>query len=350
MDFTAKQIAEFLQGEVDGDENAVVNTFAKIEEGVPGALSFLSNPKYAQYIYSTQSSVVLVNKDFVPEHTLNTTLVRVHNAYESIAKLLSLYDSMKPARKGISPLASISDKASIGKDVYIAPFVTIDDGAVIGDGTQLYPHVTIGNNVQIGSDCILYPNVTIYYGCQIGNSCILHAGCVIGADGFGFAPSADGYKKIPQIGSVLIEDNVEIGANSCIDRSTMGHTIVHKGVKIDNLVQIAHNVEIGSNTVMSAQSGIAGSTKVGSWCMFGGQSGVSGHLKIGDKVNLCAQTGVLGNIKSDTTMMGTPAIGHFHYIKSYAIYNKLPDISNELDALKKEVAELKSQLERKYCK
>ena len=336
MDFTAKQIAEFLQGEVVGNENAVVNTFAKIEEGVPGALSFLSNPKYTQYIYSTQSSVVLVNRDFVPEHPLDATLVKVQNAYESIARLLTLYDSIKPARKGISPLASISDKATIGKDVYIAPFVTIDDGAVIGDGTQLYPHVTIGNDVRIGSGCIFYPNVTVYYGCQIGNSCILHAGCVIGADGFGFAPSADGYEKIPQIGSVLIEDNVEIGANSCVDRSTMGHTVIHKGVKIDNLVQIAHNVEVGSNTVMSAQSGIAGSTKVGSWCMFGGQSGIAGHLKVGDKVNLCAQTGVLGNVKSGTTLMGTPAIEHIPYIRSYAIYRKLPEMMNELESLKKD--------------
>ena len=336
MDFTAKQIAEFLQGEVVGNENAVVNTFAKIEEGVPGALSFLSNPKYTQYIYSTQSSVVLVNRDFVPEHPLDATLVKVENAYESIAKLLTLYDSIKPVRKGISPLAYISDKATIGKDVYIAPFVTIDDGAVIGDGTQLYPHVTIGNDVRIGSGCILYPNVTIYYGCQIGNSCILHAGCVIGADGFGFAPSADGYEKIPQIGSVLIEDNVEIGANSCVDRSTMGHTVIHKGVKIDNLVQIAHNVEVGPNTVMSAQSGIAGSTKVGSWCMFGGQSGVAGHLKVGDKVNLCAQTGVVGNVKSGTTLMGTPAIEHIPFIRSYAIYRKLPEMMGELEALKKD--------------
>lgn len=347
MDFTAKQIAEFLQGEVAGDENAVVNTFAKIEEGVPGALSFLSNPKYTQYIYTTRSSVVLVNSDFVPEHPLDTTLVKVQNAYESIAKLLALYDSMKPAKTGISPLASVSDKATIGKDVYIAPFVTIDDGAVIGDGTQLYPQVTIGNNVKIGAGCILYPHVTVYYGCQIGNNCILHAGCVIGADGFGFAPSANGYEKIPQIGSVIIEDNVEIGANSCVDRSTMGHTVVHKGVKIDNLVQIAHNVEVGENTVMSAQSGIAGSTKVGSWCMFGGQSGVAGHLKVGDKVNLCAQTGALGNIKSNVTMMGTPAIEHIPFIRSYAVFKKLPDMSRELDGLKKEVAALKSQLENR---
>lgn len=347
MEFSAKQIAEFLQGEIVGNEVATVNTFAKIEEGVTGALSFLSNPKYTPYIYETKSSIVLVNKDFTPEHPVNATLIKVNNAYESIAKLLSLYDSMKPARKGISPLASVSEKATIGKDVYIAPFVTIEDGAVIGDGTQLYPQVTVGQGVCIGNGCILYPGVTVYYGCKIGNRCTLHAGCVIGADGFGFAPSADGYEKIPQIGAVLIEDDVEIGANSCVDRSTMGFTVIHKGVKIDNLVQIAHNVEVGENTVMSAQSGIAGSTKTGAWCMFGGQTGISGHLTIGDKVNLCAQTGVIGNIKSGTTLMGTPAIEHRAFLRSTAIHKILPDFYKEFRALQKEVEELKSQIENK---
>lgn len=343
MEFTAQQIADFLQGEVSGNAQAAVNTFAKIEEGVPGALSFLSNPKYTSYIYETKSSVVLVNRDFKPERPVSATLVLVDNAYESIAKLLSLYDSMKPARKGISPLAYISESARIGKDAYIAPFVTIDDGAVIGDNVQLYPHVTVGQSVTIGDNCILYPGVTIYYGCTVGNRCTLHAGCVIGADGFGFAPAADGYQKIPQIGAVLIEDDVEIGANSCVDRSTMGHTVVHKGAKIDNLVQIAHNVEIGSNTVISAQSGIAGSTKVGSWCMFGGQSGVNGHLTIGDKVNLCAQTGVIGNIKSGRTLMGSPALDHMTNIRSSALYKKLPDLYAEIQSLRKEIEELKSQ-------
>lgn len=347
MEFTAKQIAEFLQGEVSGNENAAVNTFAKIEEGVPGALSFLSNPKYTQYIYTTESSVVLVNRNFVPEQPVRATMVRVDNAYESIAKLLALYDSLKPARTGISSLASISEKATVGKDCYIAPFVTVDDGAVIGDNVQIYPNVTIGQGVSIGDGCIIYPNVTIYYGCSVGNRCILHAGCVIGADGFGFAPGADGYSKIPQIGSVTIEDDVEIGANSCVDRSTMGHTVIHKGVKIDNLVQVAHNVEIGENTVMSAQSGVAGSAKIGSWCMLGGQSGVSGHLKIGDRSVLCAQTGVIGNIKSGRTVMGSPAIDHMVNVRAYAIHKMLPDLYNEFRSLQKEVAELKSQLDKK---
>lgn len=344
MEFTANQIAEFLQGTVEGDANATVSTFAKIEEGVPGALSFLSNPKYTQYLYDTKSSVVLVNRDFVPEHPVSATLVRVDNAYESIARLLTLYDSMKPSRKGTSSLAYVSENATIGRDVYIAPFVSIEDGAVIGDGTQLYPHVTIGAGAKVGSGCILYPNVTVYYGCEIGNRCILHAGCVIGADGFGFAPTPDGYNKIPQIGSVLIEDDVEIGANTCVDRSTMGHTVLRKGVKLDNLVQIAHNVEVGSNTVMSAQSGIAGSTKTGSWCMFGGQTGISGHLTIGDRVNLCAQTGVIGNVKSDNTLMGTPAIEHRTFMRAAAINKKLPDLYKEINALRSEVNELKAKL------
>ncbi len=343
MFFTAKQIAEFLQGEVVGNPEAGVNTFAKIEEGVPGALSFLSNAKYTSYIYSTKSSVVLVNRDFVPESPVQATMIKVDNAYESIARLLSLYDSMKPTRKGISPLASVSEKAVVGKDVYIGPFVTIEDGVTIGDGTQIYPQVTICQNTSIGNNCTLFPGVTIYYGCSIGNRCTLHSGCVIGADGFGFAPTAHGYDKIPQIGSVMIEDDVEIGANSCIDRSTMGHTIIHKGVKIDDLVMIAHNVEIGENTVMSAQSGVAGSTKVGTWCMFGGQSGVSGHLKIGDRVNLCAQTGVLGNIKSGKTMMGTPAIDHLVSLRSSAVAKILPDLYNRIQSLEKEVELLKSQ-------
>ena len=344
MEFTAKQIAEFLQGEVVGNELATVSTFAKIEEGVPGALSFLSNPKYTPYIYETLSSVVLVNSDFVPEKPVKATLVKVSNAYECIARLLSLYDSMKPVRKGISPLASISDKATIGQDVYIAPFVCIEDGAVIGNGTQLYPHVTVSQGVTIGEKCILYPNVTVYHGCQIGNRCILHSGCVIGADGFGFAPSANGYEKIPQIGAVRIEDDVEIGANSCVDRSTMGFTVVHKGVKIDNLVQIAHNVEIGENTVISSQSGVAGSAKVGSWCMFGGQTGVSGHITIGDRVNLCAKTGVLGSVKSGNTLMGIPAIDHRRYLRASAVHKQLPEIYKEFRELQKEVEELKSQL------
>lgn len=347
MDFSARQLAEYLKGEVVGDENVTVSAFAKIEEGTPGSLSFLSNPKYNQYIYETRSSIVLVNRNFRLDHSVSTTLIKVDNAYEGIAKLLALYESMKPTRKGISPLASVSENASIGNDVYIGPFACVEDGASIGDGTQLYPRVTIGKGASVGSACTLYPGVTVYHDCKIGNRCILHASCVIGADGFGFAPTPKGYEKIPQIGSVEIEDDVEIGANSCIDRSTMGCTRIGKGVKIDNLVQIAHNVEIGDNTVISAQSGIAGSCKVGSWCMFGGQTGLGGHLTVGDRVNLCAQTGVIGNIKEGSTMMGTPAMDHRTCLRSSAIHKQLPELYRQFRALQDEVEILKSKLANK---
>jgi len=347
MEFTAKQIAEFLGGTVDGNENAAVHTFAKIEEGVPGALSFLSNVKYTQYLYSTQSSIVLVNKDFVPEQPVSATLVRVDNAYESLAKLMSLYASMKPGRNGISSLASVSEKAKIGQNVYIGPFSVVEDGAVIGDNTQIYPHVIVGEGASVGADCILYPHVTIYYGCKIGNRCILHAGSVIGADGFGFAPTPQGYNKIPQIGIVQLEDDVEIGANTCVDRSTMGRTVIHKGVKLDNLIQVAHNVEIGENTVMSAQTGIAGSSKVGSWCMVGGQCGISGHITLGNKVNLAAKTGVIGNLEDGSTMMGYPAIGYRNFLRSSLIYKDLPEISKTIRNLEKEIEELKAKLAEK---
>lgn len=345
MEFTAQQIAQFLDGQVDGNENATVNTFAKIEEGTPGALSFLSNIKYTEYLYTTKSSVVLVNRDFKPEKPVNATLVRVNNAYESIAKLLSLYSSMKPARTGISSLASVSDKANIGKDVYIGPFAVIEDDATIGDGTQIYPHVYIGQGACIGSSCILYPNATVYYGCKVGNRCIMHAGSVLGADGFGFAPTAKGYDKIPQIGIAELEDDVEIGANTCVDRSTMGRTVVRKGVKLDNMVQIAHNVEVGANTVISAQSGIAGSTKVGEWCMVGGQCGITGHIKVGDRVNLGAKTGIIGNTPSDRTVMGYPSIPHRDFLRSSVIFRQLPDMKKEIEALQKEIQELKAKLE-----
>ena len=345
MEFTAKQIAEFLNGTVDGNENAAVHTFAKIEEGAEGALSFLSNVKYTQHIYTTKSSIVLVNKDFKPEQPVNATLVRVDNAYEALAKLMSLYASMKPAKTGISSLASVSDKAKIGKNVYIGPFAVVEDGASIGDNTQIYPLVTIGEGASIGSDCILYPHVTVYYACKIGNRCILHAGSVVGADGFGFAPTPNGYDKIPQIGIAELEDDVEIGANTCIDRSTMGRTLVHKGVKLDNFVQVAHNVEVGENTVISAQSGIAGSSKVGAWCMIGGQSGVSGHITVGDKVNFCAKTGAISNTESNQTIMGYPAISHRNYLRSSILFKQLPEMDATIRQLKKEIEELKAKLE-----
>jgi UDP-3-O-[3-hydroxymyristoyl] glucosamine N-acyltransferase len=347
MEFTAKQIAEFIQGRVEGDENATVHTFAKIEEGVSGAISFLSNPKYTHYLYDTKSSIVLINDDFELERGVNATLIRVKDAYECVAKLLQLYESNNPKKTGIDSLAFVSPNAKIGKDVYIGAFAYIGDGSIIGDYTQVYPNTVIGDGVKIGKGCIFYPNVTIYQGCRLGNNITIHAGSVIGADGFGFAPSTEGYDKIPQIGIVTIEDNVEIGANTCVDRSTMGSTYIRKGVKLDNLVQVAHNVEIGENTVMSAQVGIAGSTKIGSWCMFGGQVGLAGHIQIGDKVFLGAQSGVPGNIKNNQTLIGTPPMEPKQYFKSQVIIRRLPDMYKQLNEMQKQLDELKNKLESK---
>ena len=341
MEFSAKQIAQFVQGVIEGDENATVNTFAKIEDGKPGAISFLSNPKYTHYIYDTESSIVLVDKSVELEKPTKATLVRVDNAYECVAKLLQLYESMKPKKTGIDSLAFVSPSAKIGENVYIGAFAYVGDNVVIGDGCQIYPNVVICENAKVGNDCLFYPNVTIYHDCHVGNRVTLHAGSVVGSDGFGFAPSENGYDKIPQIGIVTIEDDVEIGANTCIDRSTMGSTYVRKGVKLDNLVQIAHNTDIGANTVMSAQVGIAGSTKVGQWCMFGGQVGIAGHITIGNKVFLGAQSGVPSSLKDDQTLIGTPPMEKLPYFKSQAIFQKLPDLYKQIQKLQKEVDELK---------
>lgn len=343
MEFTAKQIADFIGGKVEGDANATVHTFAKIEEGKTGAISFLSNPKYTQYIYDSESSIILINEDVELSKPVKATLIRVKNAYECVAKLLQLYESSKPKKKGIDSLASIHPTATIGKDVYIGAFAVIGENAVIGDNSMIYPNSVIGDNVKIGSNTKIYPNVTIYENCKLGNNVTIHSGTVIGADGFGFAPNTDGYDKIPQIGIVTIEDNVEIGANTCIDRSTMGSTVIHKGVKLDNLIQVAHNVEIGENTVMSAQVGIAGSTKVGAWCMFGGQVGLAGHINIGDKTFLGAQSGVPGNIKGNETLIGTPPMEPKSYFKSQAIFRKLPEIYKQINELQKQIEELKNK-------
>ncbi len=341
MEFSAKQIAQFVQGVIEGDENATVNTFAKIEDGKPGAISFLSNPKYTHYIYDTESSIVLVDKSVELEKPTKATLIKVDNAYECVAKLLQLYESMKPKKTGIDSLAFISPSAKIGENVYIGAFAYIGDNVVIGDGCQIYPNVVICENAKVGNDCLFYPNVTIYHDCHVGNRVTLHAGSVVGSDGFGFAPSENGYDKIPQIGIVTIEDDVEIGANTCVDRSTMGSTFVRKGVKLDNLVQIAHNTDIGANTVMSAQVGVAGSTKVGQWCMFGGQVGIAGHITIGNKVFLGAQSGVPSSLKDNQTLIGTPPMEKLPYFKSQAIFQKLPDLYKQIQKLQKEVDELK---------
>lgn len=346
MVFTAEQIAGFTGGTVEGDKNAQISTFAKIEEGKKGALSFLANMKYEHYLYETESSVVLVNKDFTPSQSVKVTLVKVDNAYESVAKLLQMYESMQQKRVGIDSLAFIHPSAKIGKDCYIGPFVAIGENVEIGDGCVLHPHVTVGRNAKVGNNTEIYSNAVVYHDCVVGNNCILHAGSVIGADGFGFAPTANGYDKIPQIGIVTIEDNVEIGANTCVDRSTMGSTYVRKGAKLDNLVQIAHNCEVGENTVMSAQVGIAGSTKVGKWCMFGGQVGIAGHLNIGDKVQVGAQSGIAGdNIakRGNVAMMGSPAIEARRWSRNTAVVNNLAALRQEVIDLRKELEELKQQ-------
>lgn len=342
MEFLARQIAEYLGGIIEGNPDVAVKTFAKIEEGEPGAISFLANPKYAHYIYQTASSIVLVNRDFKLEQPVAATLIRVDNAYEAIARLLTLYESMNQKRQGVHPLAFVSESAEVADDVYVGPFAYIGDGVKVGSGTQIYPHAVIEERATVGEGCILYPNVSIYHDCKVGNHCILHSGVVIGADGFGFAPSANGYEKIPQIGIVTIEDNVEIGANACVDRSTMGSTYIRKGVKLDNLVQIGHNCDVRSHTVMSAQTGVAGSAKIGEWCVFGGQVGIAGHIEVADRTQLGAQSGLVSNKKAGAIMMGSPAFDARQWQKSSIMFKRLPDMFDELRALRKELAELKA--------
>ncbi len=347
MIFTAKQIAQYINGTVEGDENTAIHTFSKIEEGVPGAITFLANAKYEHYLYTTEASIVLVNDDFKPSGKYNATLIRVPNAYESIAKLLTLYEQSKKQRTGVSPQAYIAPTATVGENCYIGPFVCIEDNVTIGNNTKIHANCVICENSHVGDDCILYPNVSVYHDCKIGNRAILHAGVVIGADGFGFAPTPDGYEKIPQIGIVTIEDDVEIGANTCIDRSTMGSTIIRKGVKLDNMVQIGHNVVIDENTVMSAQCGVAGSTKIGKWCMFGGQVGIAGHATIADKTHSGAKAGIAGSIvRSGETVIGVPAIDARKFSRSNAVFRNLPEMYKDLYNMKKELEELKQQIKK----
>jgi UDP-3-O-[3-hydroxymyristoyl] glucosamine N-acyltransferase len=345
MEFTAAAIAGFLKGEVEGNPETIVNTVAKIEEGHQGALSFLANPKYEHYIYSTKSSIVLVNKSFVPSSAIEATLIRVENAYESFASLLKLVDQSRPRKKGIHPTAIIEPSAKIGTEVYIGPYTYIGENCVVGDNSSIYPQVSIGDNTKLGKNCTLYSGVKIYHDCLLGEGVTIHAGTVIGSDGFGFAPQSETeFMKIPQIGNVVIEDHVEIGANVAIDRATMGSTIIRKGVKIDNLIQIGHNVEIGENTVMAGQTGIAGSTKVGKNCMFAGQVGLSGHIKIADGTKIGAQAGVGGDVKEENSIiLGTPAFEHKQFLRSSVIFRKLPDLKAQIDTLEKAVKGLKKE-------
>lgn len=341
MEFTAEQIAAFLRGELVGDPQVKVSDFSKIEEGRPGTLSFLANPKYAQYIYSTESSIVLVNKTFEPEAPVKATLIKVEDAYACIAMLLNMVsDAMSPKRRGKEEPSFVADNVEIPNDAYIGAFSYICPGVQLGKGVQIHPQVYIGNNVKIGNNVILYPGVKIYHNCVIGDNCILHSGVVIGADGFGFAPTADGYEKIAQIGNVVLEGDNEIGANTTIDRSTMGSTRVKRGTKIDNLVQIGHNVEVGENTILCAQVGIAGSTKVGNRCTLAGQVGVAGHIKIGDNVMVGAQSGIPNNVEDNQKLMGYPAVPAREFARQHVMVKQLGDMRQTIKDLSKQIKEL----------
>ena len=346
MEFTAQQIADFLGGEIQGNPSVKVSDFSKIEEGKPGTLSFLSNPKYTQYIYDSQASIILVNKDFQPERAVLATLIRVNDAYQSLAMLLSMVDQSKPKKTGISPLAFISETATIEENVYIAPFVFVGENVKIGNNSRINASSSIEDGAQLGENVTLYSGVKVYYNCVVGNNCILHSGVVIGSDGFGFAPTADGsYKKIPQMGNAVLEDDVEIGANSIVDRATLGSTIVRKGVKIDNLVQIAHNVEIGENTVIAAQTGISGSTKLGKRCILGGQVGLAGHIQIADGTIFGAQAGQANSItKPDQMFMGSPAFDLRTFQRSSIAFKNLSEMQKLIYTLQRRIDELEKKI------
>lgn len=347
ISFTAQQIATVLNGTIEGDPSVEVADFSKIEEGRPGTLTFLANPKYTNYIYSTQASIVLVNNDFVAEHPVQATLIRCFNAYAALAMLLDFVEKSKPKKTGIEPMSYVSDKASLSEDVYIGAFTYIADRAQIGKNSKIYPQSYIGEGVTIGENTIIYPGVKIYDNSKIGNNCIIHSGAVIGSDGFGFAPEEDGvYKKIPQLGIVIIEDDVEIGSNTTIDRAVMDATIIHKGVKLDNLIQIAHNVEIGENTVMAAQVGVSGSTKIGKQCMFGGQVGLGGHINVGDNANIGAQAGIISNVKPDAKIIGAPAMPVKDFFRSSVVFPKLPEMYRQMAQMQREIEELKSKINK----
>jgi len=343
MEFTAEQIAGILKGDILGDLSAKVSGLSKIEEGVPGSLSFLANPKYEEYIYQTQSTICIVNKTFEPNKDLpsNLTLIKVDDAHACFAKLLEVYSQMTKKAAQIEPHVQVHETAKLGANLYIGSFTYISAGAEVGDETAIYPNVYIGENVKIGKNCTLHPGVKVYQNCVIGDDCVLHAGVVIGADGFGFVPDENGvFSKVPQIGNVIIEDRVEIGSNSTIDRATLGSTFIRKGVKLDNLVHIAHNVDIGENSAFAAQVGVAGSTKIGKSVMVGGQAGISGHITIADQTKIVAQSGIPGNVKKADTLMGSPGIPMEDFKKSYFGFRKLPYILTKLQELDKKLNSL----------
>ena len=338
MKFTAEQIAGILEGEVVGNPNAEVYKLAKIEEGTNGSLTFLANPKYQNFIYTTEASITIVNQSFEPEQPIKTTLIKVEDAYKSFSKLLEYYNQVKLMKSGIEQPSVISENVTYGENLYLGSFSYVGKNVKIGNNVKIYPNTFIGDNVTIGDNCVFFAGVRIYSETEIGNYCTIHSGTIIGSDGFGFAPSEDGtYSKIPQIGNVILEDNVEVGSCTTIDRATLGSTVIRKGVKLDNQIQIAHNVEIGENTVIAAQTGIAGSTKIGKNCQIGGQVGFAGHIVIGDNVRIQAQSGIGKNVKDGETIQGSPAFNYGDWNKSYVHFRNLPKIVADIDELKKKI-------------
>lgn len=339
MKITAAKIAEVLEGLVEGDPSVEVSTLSKIEEGVTGSITFLSNPKYNQYIYSTHASIVIVNKNFVAEHEIKATMIRVDDAYKAFSKVLEFYNQIKLMKSGIEQPSVISEGVQYGEDLYLGSFSYIGKNTKIGNNVKIYPNSFVGDNVVIGDNTILFAGARIYSETVIGKNCTIHSGTIIGSDGFGFAPNEDGsYTKVPQIGNVIIEDEVEIGSCTTVDRATLGSTIIRKGVKLDNQIQIAHNVEIGEHTVIASQTGIAGSTKIGKYCVIGGQVGIVGHITIGDHVKIQAQSGVGKHINDGEVIQGSPAIGYKDFSKSFVYFKKLPSIVKEIDELKKKLS------------
>lgn len=340
MEFTAQQIAALVSGKVEGDPSAKVNKLAKIEEGTTGSLTFLSHPKYVPYLKTTGASVIIIT-DGITDEKFGGTLIKVKDSRQAFTILMEAYHKQQFAKTGIEEYANVSPKANLAKDVYIGSFTYIGENTKIADGARIYPNVYIAENCTIGKNCIIYSGVKIYRDCVIGDNCTIHSGVVVGSDGFGFVPNDENnYRKMPQIGNVVIENNVEIGSNTTIDRATMGSTVIHKGVKLDNLIQIGHNVEIGENTVIAAQSGVAGSTKIGRDCMIGGQVGIIGHLTIGDRVKIAAQSGIGSNVADDSILQGSPALDHFDYKKAYVIFRRLPEMRQKIKELEAKIESL----------
>lgn len=344
MIFTAKQIADLLKGEVVGNPDVKISNFSKIEEGRAGTITFLANPKYTHFIYTTEADIVIVNSDFEPEKPIKATLVKVPNAYAALASLMEMVSKSAPSKSGVEAMSFVADTALLGGRIYVGTFAYIGESVEIGDDCKIYPQVYIGDNVKIGHNTIIYPGAKIYHNCIIGDNCIIHSGAVIGADGFGFSKEGDSYHKIPQLGNVIIEDDVEIGANTTIDRAVMGSTVIRHGVKLDNLIQIAHNCEIGEHTAMAAQVGIAGSTKIEENCVFGGQVGIGGHITIGKNSRIGAQAGIISNTKEGSEIIGSPAMPVKSFFKSSVVIPKLPDMYRQINALEKELVELKKKL------